>query len=187
MKDSGWSNNHFKLCTCRDNRPNFQPQGDLCPHCGTKLTFQHCTACNGTGNGKCFKCQGMIPWGCVMCSGTGFVAIHDCQAFPNKGIRPPEVVVATINNPRFKEPLEPGVDLGGLGIPQMTKCLICNGTGKSSWPSIGTPIDCSACKGKGWVPSTMPSSMANGIGEKSDDSGWLWVVGGLILLGLVFA
>jgi hypothetical protein len=118
-----------------------------------------------------------------MCSGTGFAAIHDCQAFPNKGIKRPEVVVATINNPRSKKPLEPIIDLGDLGVPQIAKCLVCNGTGKSSWPSGGIPIDCSACQGKGWVTSSMTSN----VGEKSNDGGWLWVVGGLILLGLIFA
>lgn len=187
MKDSGWNSDNFKLCTCKDNRPNFQPQGDFCPHCGTRLTFQHCTACNGTGNGKCFKCQGIIPRGCMMCNGTGFAAIHNCQSFPNQGVKRPEPVVTNINDLRSRKPWEPIVNLGDLGVPQRTKCLVCNGTGKSSWPSIGTPIDCSACQGTGWVASPISTSVVNGIGGKSEDGGWIWVVGGLILLGLVFA
>lgn len=195
MSSTGWLNgNGLKLCTCRNRLADLYPPktpaktGSYCSACGGKLTYERCTTCNGTGDGTCVICHGIIPHGCFACGGTGFASTHNCPKASKSSVKGApisfEPSIKPVAQPTIFEPsIKPINEHIIEPLPLITQCSACDGTGKTFNPVLGSSIDCVMCKGTGW------RNQEGGItGDRGDSGGgWAWLIGGLVLLGLLFA
>jgi|GEM_PF-2904669 len=182
MSSTRWLNDTgFKLCTCNTRLNDLYPSktstrtDSHCSACGGKLTYERCTTCHGTGDGRCVVCHGIIPHGCFACGGTGFASTHDCPKLSKTSVK---FDLGGIYQPPIRVPENP-IDIP-ITIP--IRCSACEGTGKVLNPTLGYSIDCAMCKGTGWR-----NQKEIGTDGSDGGSGWAWLIGGLVLLGLFLA
>ena len=156
-----------KVCTCQAHRHSFPQIGKFCPHCGEKLTFEHCQLCNGTGDAECLKCHGVIHRGCAVCQGSGYSPRHDCSHTAHTTTHGSGKGHGTFAIAAIPRSANSATQL----------CAYCNGTGKVPGSLLGTAEDCPLCGGKGQITPEPPSQSGGG---------WLWLMASLAFLGLMF-